>query len=104
MSMTTTPQPAAAAATSAARTGHWYRRFTPAERVLHVFMMLSFVGLALTGLPLIFADHHGFNGSSAGRKFVDYGNVEVAIDRHRQRTRDRSGRHDKDVGIETESL
>ncbi len=34
----------------------YFRRFSPSERVLHAFMMLSFVGLALSGLPLIFAD------------------------------------------------
>lgn len=39
-----------------AQAGRWYRRFTPAERALHVFLMLTFVGCALTGLPLIFAD------------------------------------------------
>jgi thiosulfate reductase cytochrome b subunit len=34
----------------------YYRRFTPIERVLHVCLMLTFVGCALSGLPLIFAD------------------------------------------------
>ena len=34
----------------------YYRRFTPIERVLHVLLMLTFVGCALSGLPLIFAD------------------------------------------------
>ena len=34
----------------------YYRRFTAAQRVLHVFMMLSFLGLALSGLPLLFAE------------------------------------------------
>ncbi len=34
----------------------YYRRFTPAQRVLHALLMLSFVGCALSGLPLIFAD------------------------------------------------
>ena len=37
-------------------TQRYYRRFTPAERVLHALLMLSFVGCALSGLPLIFAD------------------------------------------------
>jgi cytochrome b subunit of formate dehydrogenase len=45
--------PAAAGGTTAQR---YYRRFTPIERVLHAFLMLSFVGCALSGLPLIFAD------------------------------------------------
>ncbi|MGZ9031850.1 MAG: hypothetical protein ACXW2G_10775, partial [Burkholderiaceae bacterium] len=37
--------------------GRYYRRFGPTERVMHVFMMISFIGLALTGVPLLFADH-----------------------------------------------
>jgi cytochrome b subunit of formate dehydrogenase len=35
----------------------YYRRFSRAQRIMHVFLMLSFVGLALSGLPLIFSDH-----------------------------------------------
>ena len=36
--------------------GHrYYRRFGAPERVMHAFLMLSFVGCALTGLPLIFS-------------------------------------------------
>ncbi len=34
----------------------YYRRFSPLERVLHACLMLTFVGCALSGLPLIFAD------------------------------------------------
>ena len=34
----------------------YYRRFTRAQRIVHVFLMLSFVGLALSGMPLLFAD------------------------------------------------
>ena len=34
-----------------------YRRFGPIEIVMHAFMMISFIGLALTGVPLLFADH-----------------------------------------------
>jgi cytochrome b subunit of formate dehydrogenase len=34
----------------------YYRRFSPIERVLHALLMLSFVGCALSGLPLIFSD------------------------------------------------
>ena len=34
----------------------YYRRFTPIERVMHAALMLTFVGCALSGLPLIFAD------------------------------------------------
>ncbi len=47
---------ATSAPTAAVQTGRWYRRFTAAERVLHATLMLMFVGCALTGLPLIFAD------------------------------------------------
>jgi cytochrome b subunit of formate dehydrogenase len=34
----------------------YYRRFTPAERIMHAFLMLTFVGCALSGLPLLYAD------------------------------------------------
>ena len=34
----------------------YYRRFTPIQRVMHAALMLTFVGCALSGLPLIFAD------------------------------------------------
>ena len=37
-------------------TQRYYRRFSPSERVLHALLMLSFVGCALSGRPLIFAD------------------------------------------------
>ena len=33
----------------------YYRRFSRTERIMHAFLMLSFVGCALTGLPLLFA-------------------------------------------------
>ena len=34
----------------------YYRRFSRTERIMHAFLMLSFVGCALSGLPLLFAD------------------------------------------------
>ncbi len=34
----------------------YYRRFTPVQRVQHAALMLTFVGCALTGLPLLFSD------------------------------------------------
>jgi cytochrome b subunit of formate dehydrogenase len=34
----------------------YYRRFTRTERIMHALLMLSFVGCALTGLPLLFSD------------------------------------------------
>ena len=42
--------------TTAVSEGRYYRRFTRAERIMHALLMLSFVGLALTGLPLLFSD------------------------------------------------
>jgi cytochrome b subunit of formate dehydrogenase len=33
----------------------YYRRFTATERIMHVFLMISFLGCALSGLPLLFA-------------------------------------------------
>jgi cytochrome b subunit of formate dehydrogenase len=45
-----------AAARSHASNRH-YRRFGPVEIVMHAFMMISFLGLALSGVPLLFADH-----------------------------------------------
>ena len=47
---------ATAPGATAAGPGRWYRRFTATERVLHALLMLTFVGCALSGLPLIFAD------------------------------------------------
>jgi len=37
--------------------GRYYLRFGPTERVMHAFLMLTFIGCALTGVPLLFADH-----------------------------------------------
>jgi len=34
----------------------YYRRFTSVERVLHALLMLTFVGCALSGLPLLFSE------------------------------------------------
>ena len=44
------------AAAGAPAAGRYYRRFTRTERILHSVLMLTFVGCALTGLPLLFAD------------------------------------------------
>ncbi len=49
-------QASAAAAATTTPGNRWYRRFTASERVLHALLMLAFVGCALSGLPLIFAD------------------------------------------------
>jgi cytochrome b subunit of formate dehydrogenase len=43
-----------AAAPHSVTAGRYYRRFGRFERVLHAFMMFSFIGLALSGLPLVF--------------------------------------------------
>jgi cytochrome b subunit of formate dehydrogenase len=34
----------------------YYRRFTRTERIMHAMLFSSFLGLALTGLPLLFSD------------------------------------------------
>jgi cytochrome b subunit of formate dehydrogenase len=34
--------------------GRYYRRFLPYQRAVHVLVMFSFIGLALSGLPLLF--------------------------------------------------
>jgi cytochrome b subunit of formate dehydrogenase len=49
-------QASAAVAAATTHSGRWYRRFTAGERVLHALLMITFVGCALSGLPLIFAD------------------------------------------------
>ncbi len=52
-----TGNPAQAAAGAGTGTvGRYYRRFTAIERVMHACLMLTFVGCALTGLPLLYAD------------------------------------------------
>ena len=33
----------------------YFRRFTRTQRIGHVFLMISFLGLAITGMPLLFA-------------------------------------------------
>jgi cytochrome b subunit of formate dehydrogenase len=48
-------QAPAAVQTHAARPH--YRRFGIVERVMHAFLMITFIGCALTGVPLLFADH-----------------------------------------------
>ncbi len=40
----------------------------------------------------------GLNGHAARRHLVDYGNVQITIERERKRTRNRSGRHYQDIG------
>ncbi|MEP7181865.1 MAG: cytochrome b/b6 domain-containing protein [Betaproteobacteria bacterium] len=52
-----TGNPAATTAGSApAAVQRYYRRFTAAERILHSLLMLTFVGCALSGLPLLYSD------------------------------------------------
>ena len=59
--ITTAMNPSRAAANAHAG-GQYYRRFGPIERVMHVFLMLTFIGCALTGVPLLFADHAWASG------------------------------------------
>jgi cytochrome b subunit of formate dehydrogenase len=57
MSSTTTAAPGTAASHAAGtRTGRYYRRFDRVERVMHALLMVTFIGCALTGLPLLLAD------------------------------------------------
>ena len=56
MSSPGSPSLAAAGARAAPAAGRYYRRFTRTERILHSVLMLTFVGCALTGLPLLFSD------------------------------------------------
>jgi cytochrome b subunit of formate dehydrogenase len=44
------------ASPAAARAEKYYLRFGPIERVTHVVLMLTFIGCAMTGTPLLFAD------------------------------------------------
>ncbi len=53
---TSTAAAGAVGARAAPAADRFYRRFTRTERILHSVLMLSFVGCALTGLPLLFAD------------------------------------------------
>jgi cytochrome b subunit of formate dehydrogenase len=43
-----------AAAMPQARAGRYYRRFGPLERLMHAGLMFSFIGCALSGVPLLF--------------------------------------------------
>jgi cytochrome b subunit of formate dehydrogenase len=43
-----------AAAVPRSHAGRYYRRFGPLERVIHAGLMFSFVGCALSGVPLLF--------------------------------------------------
>ena len=54
MSSASSPSPAVAAP-RATPGGRFYRRFTRSERIMHSLLMLSFVGCALTGLPLLYS-------------------------------------------------
>ncbi|TAK17119.1 MAG: hypothetical protein EPO35_03720 [Acidobacteria bacterium] len=56
----------------------YVRRFDSTDRLLHGFLMLSFLGLAATGLPLIFADQEW-----ARRMAALLGSFEVAGWLHR---------------------
>lgn len=55
----TAVSPAAAAGARGGSLGaaqRYYRRFTPLERIMHAALMLTFVGCALTGLPLLYSN------------------------------------------------
>lgn len=50
----TTAATAHASARAAPHSGRFYRRFRPHQRLLHAVLMFTFVGCALSGLPLLF--------------------------------------------------
>jgi len=50
-----TNAPAAAMAPAPSSNG-WYLRFTRTDRIMHALLFSSFLGLSLTGLPLLFAE------------------------------------------------
>jgi cytochrome b subunit of formate dehydrogenase len=56
----------------------YVQRFSRTERVLHGFLMLSFLGLALTGMPLLFA-----GARWAGRLAAVFGGITTAGILHR---------------------
>src|SRR5512144_470906 len=62
MNTITTAMDSSRPAVHAHAAGRYYRRFGPVERVMHVFIMVTFIGLALTGVPLLFADHTWASG------------------------------------------
>ena len=41
----------------AASGGRYYKRFDRIDRLMHGFLMVTFIGCALTGIPLLVADH-----------------------------------------------
>jgi cytochrome b subunit of formate dehydrogenase len=57
MSTTTTAQKGTAIPQAAgSRSGRYYQRFDRIERGMHALLMVTFIGCALTGLPLLLAD------------------------------------------------
>ena len=56
MSIATSNPSAEAAGGGATTVQRYYRRFSPIQRVMHACLMLTFVGCALTGLPLLYAE------------------------------------------------
>ena len=56
--MASTVQPVPGAAKAAASAAHkYYERFDRIDRVMHAFLMTTFIGCAITGLPPLFSDH-----------------------------------------------
>jgi cytochrome b subunit of formate dehydrogenase len=57
MSTLATQTPGLARGRSLAGEKRYFERFDRIDRVMHAFLMVTFIGCALTGLPLIVADH-----------------------------------------------
>ncbi len=54
-----TPSETNAAETTAGGESRYYTRFTPAQRIMHIILVVTFLGLAATGLPLRFSGAPG---------------------------------------------
>jgi cytochrome b subunit of formate dehydrogenase len=52
-----TPAPVPAGTLRDRVAARYYLRFDPIDRVMHAVLMITFIGCALTGIPLILADH-----------------------------------------------
>ena len=77
--MASTVQPVPGAAKAAAGAAHkYYERFDRIDRVMHAFLMTTFIGCAITGMPPLFSDE-----AWAGALARGLGGFEMAALIHR---------------------
>jgi hypothetical protein len=69
------------------------KRCKPAAEIY--FALDSFIN----AVAFVFADDDGFNRRSAGRQLVNHRNVQIAVNRHRQTSRNRRRGHHQNVGL-----